>query len=989
VAAGLAGCGDDVTIVDPPPPPPPPPAQIQSVSVTPDVVNLQQTATPQNVQFAAAVTADAGIGALTYAWTTTDATKATVTSGAATANATVTVVANATGTVGVRVNVSAANGATGSGTAQIIVGAGTPANIQLQSVTFTNTFGNEVPVVLTNVFGQIQIHLNVDPGTRNVSRVEALIGPVGQEVVVNSQGFSSAVAEAAAQAGPEEAPTTIVLSVNTMQVRKNGTTFVPVIFNGNSNIVARLVFADQTQPLASNSVPVVMNNGDAEIQPATSGVGKFSPTAGAGTSVTGPTTAAGSTWYGNVATVDIETHFLAFQKTLPSAHTLSSVGCGAIAATIAGTPTAGIVVSGKLPCTTASGVVTPSVVPAATSYAPATSGPDGTGLVAPAAWSTVGSAFTVGGESRWNLITPSLTILAALNVDNVAPAVNIAGDGSFVVPGSVAFNDNFDQFWISNTYPFTVYNAISNPLGDMLATDAGVGLAAGSPKARHFTGSIPACDATNLPTQTGADFAETLTSGPPGTDFEQACAWAADGLGNAATSGGSNPFGVDYAKATAPLVRLAGSTAATPSIAPSTPSSVLTVANTTIFGNGGLGSPIGTTNPAGESFFTFPATDVWGLEAIDDRSGFDLAGLVAGMPANQAQSRLAQIAPTACGLFGNLLPQPLSDVYVRTNPTLVALDCAQGIGYYTYTGRVTDRAGNTSVTITRNFVRDDVAAPTVAGFSATNLPYTPGAAGSFAFFAQDDLEVIQGTILLNVPVISGGVGLRYPLGAVAGLGARWDNVLTGLITNGVATISYMFFRVDETCSAAATPYASCPAAGPQPYVTAPRTAAPAEYDFVAGTDAGQLPTSAAGAVADAADQLSGSVATPGFLPAFFNPQGIAEPWTAAGTQLQSWDLDVVTVAGSGLARQVGTTSVTTPFFEGADLYRFDNVNGEYVRCGPFPAPVPNDNGPDRVWTATLALPTTAGPCANGPNFAAVSWRALGRKGGAGLFTPTR
>ena len=33
VAAGLAGCGDDVTIVDPPPPPPPPPPQIRAVSV--------------------------------------------------------------------------------------------------------------------------------------------------------------------------------------------------------------------------------------------------------------------------------------------------------------------------------------------------------------------------------------------------------------------------------------------------------------------------------------------------------------------------------------------------------------------------------------------------------------------------------------------------------------------------------------------------------------------------------------------------------------------------------------------------------------------------------------------------------------------------------------------------------------------------------------------------------------------------------------------
>ncbi|MBL8986589.1 MAG: Ig-like domain-containing protein, partial [Gemmatimonadetes bacterium] len=73
LAAGLAGCGDDVTVVDPPAPVPPTP-QVRSVTVAPDNV---QVSPGQTIQMSAAVTADSG-ATPTVTWSTSDATRATV-----------------------------------------------------------------------------------------------------------------------------------------------------------------------------------------------------------------------------------------------------------------------------------------------------------------------------------------------------------------------------------------------------------------------------------------------------------------------------------------------------------------------------------------------------------------------------------------------------------------------------------------------------------------------------------------------------------------------------------------------------------------------------------------------------------------------------------------------------------------------------------------------------------------------------------------------
>jgi len=56
VAAGLVGCGDDVTVADPPAPPRVPPPSTQSVTITPGV----QLNSRQSLERSSAVTMDAG-----------------------------------------------------------------------------------------------------------------------------------------------------------------------------------------------------------------------------------------------------------------------------------------------------------------------------------------------------------------------------------------------------------------------------------------------------------------------------------------------------------------------------------------------------------------------------------------------------------------------------------------------------------------------------------------------------------------------------------------------------------------------------------------------------------------------------------------------------------------------------------------------------------------------------------------------------------------
>ncbi len=998
VAIGLAACGDDVTVTENPPPPPPTPG-ILSVQVGPDGASITVGGTQQ---MTAAVTLQPGAAAATVVWSTSDAAKATVnstsglvtgvtvgsvgirataTSGTSVGSgvATVHVVAAPTCVVssvvvtpgsadmvlGQTIQASAAvNGtaqcattvnwtsltpavasvhptsglitaltagsavikatstadASKAGTSAITVRIPEPAKLSIQSVT-----AGGLPINLGNVLGQIEVALNVDNGEKVLDRVDVLVGGL----VVASQTFTSAAPAAA----PSAAPVTVVQNVNTRQLAQvGGSLFIPVIFNGQTAVTANLYVVGSSTPIASNAVPVLMNNPDAAIAPAvlTRNIpspaianGGFSWTAGG----------VNSTW-----------NYIAFSNRAP-ATSFNALACGVQTSAVTGTPSTGLTVANNWTCAGVQSSAVALGAIGATAWPALTTGPDGSALIGPevptilppslvavAGYSTVGSSFMVGGFTRWNLITPTPNPLpAAVAIDNVAPV--------FAGPTTVAFNASFDFAWINAAYTFGNYAGPS---------DAGSGLDLTMTGTRTWPGSPGAC--SGITVASGADLNETVTSVAI-PDGYRVCGFAADMLGNASTSGVSNYFGVDKV---APASRFIGSTVATPAPA-GVASTVSATANTTIY-----------------SLAALTPAQVFGVEALDTRSGFHQGGALVGFPTLMSLTYTNVTGTTACAPGAATLPTIMSDTYVRSIE--LANTCAATPSYYAWSGLVTDRAGNASTPILRNFAKDDLAGPNITGLGFSPGFYTPAAPASFGISANDDLEVIDGTLLVTQPNIQAFAGLRYPFGSLAGLGTRWDAAFSNVLNGQALTIPSFIFRVDGVCTAATVPYASCPAlVGTVNTVSA---------EYLAGST--RLPTAMSADVTDVgSNPSSGAIGPVPMLTTQFSPStGIAEPWVAA---------DLITWTGSvsganAVAIHMASTSILVPFFDSVGLWRV-SIAGALTYCGvTFPAPTLTDNGLNRFWTYVTPIPTT-GVC-TGAAFAATTWRAVGFSGGAALVSNT-
>lgn len=996
VAIGLAACGDDVTLTPPPPPPPPPVPVIRSVSVGPDGASIQVL---QTQQMTAAVTADPGIGAITITWSTSDAAKATVStaglvtgvapgavgirataaagtstgSGIATVNVvaapscvvssvvvtpaeaamvlgqTIQASAAVIGTpqcattvtwssltpavatvsaTGLITGIAAGNAviraqstadATKSGSAAVTVRIPDPATLSIQAVT-----AGGLPINLSNVRGQIEVALNVDRGERVLDRVDVLIGGL----VVASQTFTSAAPAAA----PSAAPVTVVQNVNTRQLAQVGSLFIPVIYNGQTAVTANLYVVGNPTPIASNAVPVLMNNPDAAIAPAVLTRNIPTPAIANG----------GFSW--TAGGVNSSWNYIAFSNRVP-ASSFNALGCGAQTSVVTGTPTTGLTVANNWTCAGVQSSAVALGAIGATAWPALTVGPDGSALIGPevptilppnlvavSGYSTTGSSFLVGGFTRWNLITPTPNPLpAAVAIDNVAPV--------FAGPTTVAFNTSFDFSWINASYAFGNYAGPS---------DAGSGLNLAATGTRTWPGSPGACSGVTV--ASGADLNETLTSVAI-PDGYRVCGFAADALGNASTSGVSNYFGVDKV---APASRFLGSTAATPAPA-GVASTVSATANTTIYN-------IAVPTPA----------QVFGIEALDTRSGFHQGGALVGFPTLMSLTYTNVTGTIACAPGAATLPTIMSDTYVRSIE--LANTCAATPSYYAWNGRVTDRAGNASTPIARNFAKDDLAGPNITGLGFTVGFYTPGAPASFGISANDDLEVIDGTLLVTQANVQAFAGVRYPLGSLAGLGTRWDATFSNVLNGQLLTIPEFIFRVDGVCTAATVPYASCPALV--------GTVNTVSVEYLAGST--RLPTAMSADVTDVGSNPSPAAIGPvPMLSTQFSPStGIAEPWVAA---------DLITWTGSvsgtnAVAIHMASTSILVPFFSSVGLWRV-SIAGALTYCGvTFPAPTLTDNGLNRFWTYVTPIPTT-GVC-TGALFAATTWRAVGFSGGAALVSNT-
>lgn len=237
---GIAACGDDVTVVQPPEPTP----GIRSVTVAPDGITLAINATAQMT--AAVVTDPGATGTPTIAWSTSSATVATV-------SATGLVTGKAAGSVGITATATLGTStASGVATVNVTAQTTTPATVSISSI--NNAAG--APANIAALAGQANVVLNLDRGGEKVTKVALLV----DNVEVWSQAFASASVEAAA---PELAIEVLTAPWNTAKF--DATTGATDWKNGEHTVTAKVTTVQNATGSASPSIKVNLANSNVVI----------------------------------------------------------------------------------------------------------------------------------------------------------------------------------------------------------------------------------------------------------------------------------------------------------------------------------------------------------------------------------------------------------------------------------------------------------------------------------------------------------------------------------------------------------------------------------------------------------------------------------------------------------------------------------------------------------------------------------------------------
>jgi len=669
-----------------------PSCAISGVSVSPSSANLvvgQTVAVAANVTGTNCTAAQLGVN-----FSTSDNTVASV-------SATGVVTANAAGSV--TITATSATDASKKAAMSVSIVAPQPATVSIQSVT---QFATNVPVDLTNVGGQIEITLNVDPGSApQVTKAQALINGV----VVAEQVIPAASAAAA----PSLAPQTLVLSTNTRQVKLANGLYTPVVFNGPGQITARIFTAASTNPAVSNAVPVVMQNADAVTPPTTFAATNASPSAKVGA----------TTWRAGTITVS-GAQYISFYPTGIDSLKWASSSCGSTGNMATGSATAGYALAGTFACT---GVENAAVTPGAVTVWQTTPAPAADIVyIAATGLTQVGSAYTVDGSTRYNLLAFTFSTTPSVAIDNVGPTTT-ANEIGYVAGCSATIPA--PGCWVNASY---------NLLGDFTHADAGSGVAA-STAAVWTRSATPACTSTAFDVTTAADNASPTTY--------DVCGNATDSLGNVGTKvAGNNKFSVD-------------------NVAP------------TIDFNGSYADD--DVNPA-------EIDDLTGIGTLDYEVQDNMAGLEA-TALSITYARTLNHSGTVVTSGVNSCPPGAgwatltgSGVNPLTMVTPVDLStfCTKP-GEQRFTASATDRAGNTSGTIVRALEYNPVA-PTV---NAVNIVpnYAAGADVGIDVLASDDEDLASGELWLHTTTNDGN-HIRVIFGPDGGFftgiwGSDWDGSL--------------------------------------------------------------------------------------------------------------------------------------------------------------------------------------------------------------------
>lgn len=774
----------------------------------------------------------------------------------------------------------------------VTVRAPTGARVSIQSIT---SRGTNQPVDLTNVQGQIDVLVNLEPGEARLSRLDLVVSNGGRDTVVASQSFSALQAERLFATGVNGAISAgvVVQSFRTDAFDPN----VGTVYFRNGATTVKVVAVDlsangTTTQSASSSVVVNLANPDGflvSVRPlSTTGT----PSALDGT---------GRRWVQAGRGLAVTTVPVIFSARQLGARTISFPGNAPVASV--SSSTVGVSVDTvRLPAgytTTRNGDAylngeLPSIQAADLQG-------DAMKLVAPLASGSGGGIMNVQAGFNGGVR------LEGIRVDNAPPAA------ATLTLTSTAGNANN---WINGAYTFA--EGLQG-----LSQDAGVGLrgSAATPTAQSAEVSFLAI---------GGDLADTTEvftgASLPATNSNltyQLLARYADRLGNtrivSLSGAGVHPgtrFGVDV---TPPTLRYSSGSL--------TGRTLISANSDSVFAS----------NTGGAGHYAFA------VEAIDDRSGLP-AGRVAvtlrrfGQP-NPAESFTGTYTcvigtgPTCSGVLRDY-ETVLANDFRRVS---VLVDDSTGVeGYYLFSATAQDQAGNVSAPQRKRALIDagtGASAPSLSGLGLSRV-LLGNQRAEFLALASDNVELRNGGLLVrypNLPGTSQMLAYGTPFGGAVTIGTAFDSLLTSPLagTHPAFTIEKFIRSLEVVDSLDAPPTG----AG---VTVKPNGANGWVTDFAFGGAPATLPVN--------------TVIVPGAV-----ESAPASPVYAGATgtirELQYWRR----VGTSGLRFEaVGPSGQIAPPFTRVIIARLEStalsVNPEAWRVlGELGAPVGTDNGLRRVW----------------------------------------
>jgi len=244
VGAGLTACGDKVTV---PNPGNGQDSVVHSVTVSPPSASLK---VGDKFQFGASVDAGSAITDRTVTWSSSNTAVATV-------DQTGLVTAVAGGNASILAKSKADPNV--SGAASVTVAAEVAATVTIGNImqTTCDVFGGctSVPATLTNVANQLDVTVNLDPGTQKVSEVDLIMNCGGADTIVAKQTLSTADVAPLS----EDASAPLQFSFNTAAF--NPTTGAVAFKNGSCTLKAKAITTTGTQ-VASTTENLTLNNAD-------------------------------------------------------------------------------------------------------------------------------------------------------------------------------------------------------------------------------------------------------------------------------------------------------------------------------------------------------------------------------------------------------------------------------------------------------------------------------------------------------------------------------------------------------------------------------------------------------------------------------------------------------------------------------------------------------------------------------------------------------